>query len=617
MTARKQRLRWSLGLLVSCVLAAGCALETPDPGSQTHLFESGRFRLDPAEKPPPETAAWEPVTLTDVWRESRPEAHGRGWYRFRFALDATPDERWAVFLPGVASNAAVFVNGAFVGDGGRMEEPVTLNSNRPLFFPFSAGLLEAGENRLDVALFAHRGSWDRLEPVYIGPAAALAPSHRQQRFWHVTLAELASGVGVALSLFLGIIWLAARRDPLYGFFLLTAAAWVVGSFNYHVREVPVSFWTWERIVHGSFAIGAVSSAFAVHRLLGMRRPRVEAALLAWGAVVLLLFLTLREAAFTDFVQWAGLSHVLVVGYGAFAIGRHRRLLEQRELPVFLAAAATFVVIAAHDLAIQSGWVEMEAMRLLPLAGPVILLAFATTLGARFIRAYDLAESLNAELEERVRSKQAELERNYGRLSQLERERALSLERERIVREVHDGMGGKIVSSLALLETGPEHGERVIRTLRESLDDMRLLIRSLDPEDAELGALLGGIRERIDARLEGHALTLEWKVGDLPEQPLSPEASLHLLRIVEEAITNVLKHAQASTVRVATEEGEGGVVLSIRDDGSGPGADSHSGRGLEHMRARARALGGRLHVEGSATGTEVRLWIPSGGGPAAP
>ena len=602
------QIRVALAALSMAIAAAASAGDVQSP----LRFDAARFLLSESETPPSNDAFFEPVRLTDLWSEQRPDAQGRGWYRFDFELAAAPAERWAVYLPGLASNAAVFVNGEFVGDGGSMREPVALNSNRPLLFSVSPRLLRAGANRVDVALFAYRDSFDRLEPVLVGPAAELIPRFASQQFWDIDVARFATALVIALLLFMGAIWLGSGREPVYGWFLVLGLLWSVASFNYHIQTLPLPFHAWERVVHASLSLTAIAAVVLTHRLLGIAPRRTERVLIACAAgVVALVALT----PVGSFQQRAAPMHLLDVGlvaYCCWIVARHREALARGEIAIFLSGAAGFLVIAAHDTAIQLGALGMERPRLLPLGGPVILLTFASYLTARFVRA---TRRLNAELAAQLREREAELAVRYAEMAELERDRALSRERSRILREVHDGMGGKIVSSLALLETRRAPPERVAATLRDSLDDMRLLMHSLHPDAGNLEALLATLRERLEGRLEGAGVRIEWRPGDLPEGlAFSPEQSHHVTRILEEAFTNVIKHAGASVVRVATEfvgaSAHGpGVSISVRDDGHPTAAPSGAGYGLGNMRERARAAGGSLEIESSEGGTELRLWLP--------
>jgi signal transduction histidine kinase len=229
-------------------------------------------------------------------------------------------------------------------------------------------------------------------------------------------------------------------------------------------------------------------------------------------------------------------------------------------------------------------------------------------------AHALAESqrINAELEARVRQKEQELERNFDKLERLSRKAAVTDERQRIMTDMHDGIGANLISALCLAESGDAAPRDIAAVLRECIDDLRLTIDSLESGGDELLPALGNFRWRIEGRLARMGIELEWRVDDLPALPdLSPRKLLHILRILQEAVANVLKHAQATRIRLeATVFANGqGVSIRVSDNGKGLAMPGTEGRGLGNMARRAASVGGHVSVSSTAEGTTVELQLP--------
>lgn len=227
----------------------------------------------------------------------------------------------------------------------------------------------------------------------------------------------------------------------------------------------------------------------------------------------------------------------------------------------------------------------------------------------------LAESkrLNTELEERVRQKQLELERSFDALQRLSRDAAIVEERRRILADMHDSIGAQLISTLSLVESGEASKQQLAAALRECLDDLRLAIDSLEPTDDDLLPVLGNLRYRLEPRLRASGIALDWQVTDVPRLAcLTPQNVLHVLRILQEAFTNVLKHAGATTVRVSTRVDADGVHIDVADNGHGFACpDSFvAGRGIASMRQRALTVGGRLAIVPSPAGTTLSLRLPT-------
>jgi signal transduction histidine kinase len=178
-----------------------------------------------------------------------------------------------------------------------------------------------------------------------------------------------------------------------------------------------------------------------------------------------------------------------------------------------------------------------------------------------------------------------------------------------MRDMHDGTGGRLVSALSLLRSGGATQAALEETLVEAIDDLHLTIDSLRPGAMDLPSVLGLLRARLERQLRPHAVHLEWAIGDAGEdEELSPDQVLHVIRIVQEAVANALRHAAATTVRVATGRDGDATWLEIADDGRGGAKPRSGGRGLANLAQRASLLGGRLDLASSEGGTRVRVTL---------
>jgi signal transduction histidine kinase len=371
---------------------------------------------------------------------------------------------------------------------------------------------------------------------------------------------------------------------------------------------------------------AVSSAIFTFRMLGRRYPRLEAAL-ALGALAGSVFFAaasgtrLYEAARP---AWG----LLVLAAGVFpALLLAREFLRRptRDLQLMVAAGLLLFGCGAHDVLMANGGLSLEHDFASTWAAFVGMGLFAWIFATRFVAALDTSEALTAQLEQRVAEKSAELAENYERLRVLEQERVLARERERITGEIHDGLGGQLVSTLALVRSGEAKPEEVEEALQSALDDMRLMIHSLGDEEADLLTLLATLRGRLGPRLERGGIRVDWAVEDVPmPADFGPQKALQVLRIVQEAITNAVKHSGARTLRVRTGvRGEGAArtaFVLLEDDGCGlpAGAAAAGGRGLANMRRRAERLGASLEIRTAAAGgVAVRLELPLAGAAGSP
>jgi signal transduction histidine kinase len=248
----------------------------------------------------------------------------------------------------------------------------------------------------------------------------------------------------------------------------------------------------------------------------------------------------------------------------------------------------------------------------PIAVPILLGVAGWLLLLRFVETLNAVELLNIDLETMVQSRTAELRSQFERVRELERERTIAAERERLMRDMHDGVGGHLVSMLAMLEAGHRQPVELATTVRDALNDMRLMIDSLEPVDDDLNAVLAMFRDRLVPRLRAAQVDLHWDVELLPALPgLTPARVLHVLRMLQEAVTNAIRHGHARTLWIDAVAATDGVRIRVRDDGGGfdPLAAA-GGRGLANLRRRAAEVGAALDIESApGQGTTVSLLLP--------
>jgi signal transduction histidine kinase len=224
--------------------------------------------------------------------------------------------------------------------------------------------------------------------------------------------------------------------------------------------------------------------------------------------------------------------------------------------------------------------------------------------------------------ERLRAKARQREEEQARQAAFSREliNAQEAERRRIAHELHDGLGQDLllIRNTALLaaqtpahsaEPLTEIAERAARTIEEA----RSIAYSLRPQELDRLGLLKAVQSLCEDVAEAGHLHLEFMPEPLKIQ-LTQEAEIGLFRVVQEALTNVLKHAAASRVRVDLRQAANTLCLRVADNGRGFETTSQPARslGLVGMRQRVELLGGRFEMRSQpGAGTEVLVTIPTG------
>jgi len=189
--------------------------------------------------------------------------------------------------------------------------------------------------------------------------------------------------------------------------------------------------------------------------------------------------------------------------------------------------------------------------------------------------------------------------------------AIAAERERIYNDLHDDLGARLLQLIYEAQT-----PRQADLARAVLQDLRDVVTRSRGTVGNLEEVLSDIRTEATQRLSTIGTTLRWEQPDeLPDQPMPPERALHLYRIVREAISNALRHADARRLRVRIRCSGERLDLELTDDGhAGPPTTQPAGRGMRTMRERADQLHGEIAwLPGTEGGTKVLLSVPLAGG----
>ncbi|MGJ7484851.1 ATP-binding protein [Variovorax sp. LT2P21] len=632
--------RASLALAAAAVLACGCAASRDgEEASSLHLAEA-RVLVQPGGSltvPQPSqldadvpVGDWRSVTLPHTWPRAvipqggeADQATQTTWVAFdldrhldRHLGSAGTVPRGAYFyLPRwqTIGRIAVYADDRLIY---RSTGDLVWNGfNHPLWLPIDADG-GAPPHTLLLRIDSVASAGGAVSSAWVGPAAALEPQFQLRRLLQARISEVMSVAVMGLGLFALVVWLRRRHERVYLLFALYTLFMVLRGLHYHMGleplPIPTAWFGWMTVN----AVNAllVTWYFFVATLVPQAPRWPGRALL--GLMLLACLVTLPVLSAYPWIDaLAPLSYlvtilsavpaVLMMAWAAWRNGSREGVLAS-------CVGVIDLPVAVHDWLMQNYWASPEDLYLWPVSTTARLLVFIYIILQRYVGAVEEVERANVRLAHRLREREAELAVSYGQLREVQQRETLTRERQRLMQDIHDGMGSQLMSALKVAESGRLSESQMTGVLRECIDDLRLTVDSLEPVEADLLLLLATLRYRLTPRLEGSGLALRWEVADVPPlEWLDPRSALHVLRILQEGIANVIRHARATELRVGTGLAEGGVVVHLQDNGQGFASppDGEAGKGLSNMRRRARAIGGEVTWEALAGGTRFVLWLP--------
>ena len=532
-------------------------------------------------------------------------------YLLEFQFQTVPDTQLFLYIPTINRRLSIALNG----------ETLFNTTSNMLFWagPFVStstfvqlprATLVTGRNQLAITVANGRFAVPTyLSRMYLGSAASL------QRFsaLRILLVDQLKTVALAAHVLLGIglifACLLRPKDPLFAWLAAFAVASLVVSVGLFFGFQPPL----EHVLPYIVALIPSSGILFIGASLALieRPPRKSLILAAVAASLLFLPFAVADTALSRTILAASSSAIIVaavvvgtaiIAWGALRYGRSdaRLMLAPSFLLAWFAVRDTYVTVTlpAHPFNLMVGY-----MRPLYVAGLLIVLM------RRMVVSLDRVDRANETLSVKLAERETELaalhEQQRARTARAVREQ----ERQRLTHDLHDGISGHLVSIIAMSERVGSDAKPIEKAAREALDDLRLVIYSLDLGDRELPVALANLRERLVPQLQRMGIELDWSIANLPEvSGVTPGNALTVLRIMQEAITNAIKHGPARRIVIRGATATDGAAITIENDGCGF-VEGGAGRGLTNMRRRAERLNGKLTIGTVGQGVKLTLLLP--------
>lgn len=541
----------------------------------------------------------------------------------------------AILVSQAVHGLDVFLNGVWLDGFPRSTADDRFMWFRPIMVPLPAKVLRPhGPNRLTIEYT----SWEphlTFSPVYVGEVGHIAFISEVLDFIGGSLANASKAFCLLTGLFMVGIWMVNRRDDTFGLIGAVALLWAtVYTLSLWVH-LPASWrdaWLWA-FYACTGSLNALTLLFVLRFIQEpLTRPMaVLVTLSSSAAAVISPFLGSRGEVHLAHV-WIWLMLPLqvwvllrLVKYIRRTRSRSAILLLLHMLLAGLLIVHDFLVMA-HQVSPPSGIAEGSLLRLLGtpiylthLVLPPLLIVMARVHLLKYGESIQRVKEANQVLADSLRRREMELTLAYDRQSGLERREAAQEERERLYRELHDGIGSRLVTTLFSVRDGHLNAAQLEQNLLDLLQGVRSLVsNSPQREEREFQNILFDYCVNLDSLLSGKDFQLEYEVPSGQEFVLLEDGAKELLRVVEETVANTLKYANATRVTIRMQQTDHSMSLRITDNGRSalaqslpqrPAFGTSTGMGLTHMRKRMESLGGQFDFQLTDTGAVTRVELP--------
>lgn len=574
---------WWIGLLAG-----------PLQAQTVHSLTTADAVLQPEGGPVSASAT---IELPHRWDRQFPRQDGQATYRL--PLPPRPaGEPYAIYIPRAGNQLEVRLNDRLIFQHGELGQADSDAAKPPLWIPLPPDTAPHDEV-LTVRATIQQGRWGGLTDVQFGPAEAVRELYLQHYRWRQWGAiGVIVAMAVAAVLATGLWYL--QREAVYASFAIAAVTGVLRFADRVIESPPLPWPLWGGLMAAAFLLHVLWLLRFSLELAGLFGPRWRLALrwlMSAGVLAALAAFLWRQPAL-----WTAtlMGMTLASAVGTFQVARCAWVHRSRETLGLAAAGAIAVLAGARDLiAVRLQGDGAANFSILPHATMAFVLLMGWLVLDRFARQGRQLRALNESLDRQVREKERELQASYEALRRESEQRAALSERQRIMRDIHDGVGAHLVGLVNLLRKDHVPPDMLREHAHTALDELRMAVDAMHNTEGDLPTLLASMRYRLQDRFNACGITLDWHMDDpLPEVHLMPQQLLQVQRIVLEAFTNILKHAGASRIWVRVGRGTThGLHLLIDDNGVGMAAAAFTslGQGLHNMRQRAQAVDAQLDI----------------------
>ncbi len=538
---------------------------------------------------PPDTGR--PVQLSDAWNGI--DRSGTWVYETTFSGPDQP-EPWGLYIPRVGNRARITLNGQVVGQLGALSQDTSDYAQRPHFFFLPETAMNATGNTLQIVVQGERARYAGLSTFAVGPVTQV----QRMYFWRdlaqtqgsFAIVTIASLFAVASGALAGVL-----RDKTFLLFALACFFCAVRTmYALAVNTHPLDHRVWSWIVDTAFAGYLVSLSLFCLDVIKLQRRWVV------GVTVVLIAITLVLVPMHAFgrLAWARqlwtMSMVIYSMLFSAALVYHWWRRPSTVTRVLGVAGLAAVSLGLHDHLLvfytKDGFGSFALTRYSLL---LFMGAMLWVLVNRFAHQQKRESNIREQLQTELEAKTSALITQFKSQALLIESMAHAKERERLVHDLHDGIGLQLNTLLYMAEDRADTRSDMLQEVRTAIEQMRLLVDNSQRFEGSFPELLGQVRHRIESRLCRVGIQLQWHVQvPFTATNVDPSKAIAFQHLLFELTTNVIKHAQAKRMRIdlTTDSTDHHILLTVSDDGIGfDPTRTKGGGGRRSIQRRLRDL----------------------------
>lgn len=549
------------------------------------------------------------------WDRRNGKVDGQAHFQAEISV-ADPSEPLALYIPRLGNTFTISINGHELDRYGTFPPDLYDDAaTTPRYYTVPAQWLKP-ITAVEVTVGVTGGRGGGLSTITTGLPSEVRGAYALEYFLEVSGRLVLVVIATVLGALALLLWL-RQRDAAYLYYALAELLWALLTSR-TLFTTPLLPWPWWGHLSQAALVLAVplQCKFA---LMVVNRDQGWLRNWTWGMLVLGIPVIAVDSLLDykwAYAIWRVLLtlNAMAMAWAVLSATRRNALPEHK----VLAAAVVLVVVAAiRDVLTSFSQDTFYFVSMTRYAWTGLGISFAWVIVERMHRSSIALVSMNATLSEQLAIQSKQLTDNYVKERIRDVEHGALLERQRLTRDLHDGLGGHLVGLLRMAHLPSVSKEDVATQLRLAVDQLKITVDAMQETDGDIPSLLGSVRYRLTRRLNAAGIDLQWDVEQLPAiAHWGVRQSYELQMILLETFTNMMVHSHASQAKLSARQkhiaGRECIEIAITDNGTGfdpTPSPVRNGRGVANMNMRAATLGAELSIQSRPGETRTQLILP--------
>jgi signal transduction histidine kinase len=554
------------------------------------------------------------ISLPHSWNNERPQREGVATYFIDFKLDQTQaSESLAVYLPRIGNRYEIYVNDELIHATGPLDDTHTFYTHRGALTKIPKQLVFQGLNLLTIVVAGDGGRSAGLSSIFIGKYEILNKQY-EYRYLFQNFTTLIIVIICLFISFLSTLYSYFTKNKYFFMFGLAALFWAINSGYLLLTYFPLN----HRILLFFYdffqAIGGALMCLVIANLIKLRYK--------WYSKVVYIYI------YTSFFS-------LVFYHDGYTIGR--TIFLDSNLALGLISFIVYVknikynkndfsyitffcfflilILLIHDQIFvyhnNSGYEKINFSRYSML---FFIIAIATSLAKQFIKVNLFIQRSQTRMNKKLAIVKSNLVDSFSKRRDIEKKLTLQQERWRLMQDMHDGIGQRLISLQQAVQDPEQTGEALKQMVKQTMTELRTTIQSISQPHENVSYMLGDLRERLDFLCLQYKKELHWFVDEMPTiAKLDDTKIAHIEKIILEIFSNIAKHSSASWVKLNTIYTQGeSITITVEENGAGYEGLNTGLKDLKSEQRTASHQRGLLGISRRAADIHARLYFQDKG-----